>query len=48
MVGTERLAVHLVSDQDFGGRVGGVDERQRSLEREVGGVDVLEHRVEDV
>ena len=48
VVGTQRLAVHLVGDQDLRGRVGGVGERQGADERQVVLVGVREHGVEVV
>ena len=48
MVGTQRLAVHLVGDQDLGRRIGCVGERQSADEGQVVLVGVREHRVEVV
>jgi hypothetical protein len=48
VVSVERLAVHLIGDQDLGFRIGGVGEGQGPLEGQVGGVDVLKDRVEQV
>ena len=48
VVGTQRLAVHLVGDQDLRGRIGGVCERQGADEGQVVLVGVGEHGVEVV
>jgi hypothetical protein len=48
VVGVERLAVHLVGDQDLGFRIGCVGEGQGPHEGQVGGVDVPKDGVEQV
>jgi hypothetical protein len=46
--GVERLAVHLVGDQDLGFGIGGVGEGQGPHEGQVGRIDVLKDRMEQV
>ena len=48
VVGDERLAVHLVGDQDLGRRIGCVGEWERALEAQVGSVGLWRARVEVV
>jgi hypothetical protein len=48
VVGVERLAVHLVGDQDLGFRMGCVGEGQGPHEGQVGPVGVRKHWLEQV
>ena len=48
VVGAQRLAVHLVGDQDLGRRIGRVGERQRAHEGQVVLVGLREDRLEVV
>ena len=46
MVGVQRLAVHLVGDQDLRRRIGCVGEGERAHEAQVGLVGLRQHRLE--